>query len=90
VSCCYPEISNSKIPPHEGENLPSQNKSYYFNKKIGHISFYDSTGQRDTGIQKPYNEETGKLIDEEVRKLVSEAYQRTRELLQQNKESLQK
>ena len=63
---------------------------YGFNKKIGNISFYDSTGQRDMGIQKPYSEETGKLIDEEVRKLVSDAYQRTKELLQQNKESIQK
>ena len=63
---------------------------YGFNKKIGNISFYDSTGQRDMGIQKPYSEETGKLIDEEVRKLVSDAYQRTIELLDQNKESLQK
>ena len=63
---------------------------YGFNKKIGNISFYDSTGQRDMGIQKPYSEETGKLIDEEVRKLVMEAYQRTKELLQNNKASLQK
>jgi cell division protease FtsH len=42
------------------------------------------------GIQKPYSEETGKLIDEEVRKLVGDAYQRTKTLLQQNRESLQK
>ncbi len=62
---------------------------YGFNKKIGNISFYDSTGQRDMGIQKPYSEETGKMIDEEVRKLVSEAYQRTILLLQQNKKFLQ-
>lgn len=63
---------------------------YGFNEKIGNISYYDSTGQRDMGIQKPYSEETGKLIDEEVRRLVSEAYQQTKELLQQNKESLKK
>jgi cell division protease FtsH len=63
---------------------------YGFNKRIGNISFYDSTGQRDMGIQKPYSEETGKLIDEEVRKLVSDAYQRTKILLQENKESLNK
>lgn len=59
-----------------------------FNKKLGNISYYDSTGQRDMGIQKPYSEETGKLIDEEVRKLVSEAYAKARELLQQNKPAL--
>ena len=48
---------------------------YGFNKKIGNISYYDSTGQRDMGIQKPYSEETGKLIDEEIRKLVNTAYE---------------
>ena len=41
------------------------------------------------GFQKPFSEETGKMIDEEVRKLVSEAYQRTILLLQQNKKFLQ-
>lgn len=61
-----------------------------FNKKIGNISYYDSTGQRDMGIQKPYSEETGKLIDEEVRKLISDAYQQAKNIIQQNKESLKK
>jgi AFG3 family protein len=63
---------------------------YGFNKKIGNISFYDSTGKQDTSIQKPYSEETGKLIDEEVRKLVSDSYQHTKDLLVQNKDLLQK
>ncbi|MGZ8525396.1 MAG: ATP-dependent zinc metalloprotease FtsH, partial [Chitinophagaceae bacterium] len=63
---------------------------YGFNEKIGNISYYDSSGQRDMSIQKPYSEETGKLIDEEVRNLVNEAYQRTKQLLQQNRESLNK
>lgn len=63
---------------------------YGFNEKIGNISFYDSTGQRDYGIQKPYSEETGKLIDEEVRRLVADAYNRTKEILQKHRESLTK
>jgi AFG3 family protein len=63
---------------------------YGFNEKLGNISYYDSTGQRDMGIQKPYSEETGRLIDEEVRRLVSTCYQQTKELLQQNIESLKK
>jgi AFG3 family protein len=63
---------------------------YGFNKKIGNISFYDSTGQQNTGLQKPYSEETGKLIDEEVRKLVGSAYEKTKALLQQNNEQLTK
>jgi cell division protease FtsH len=61
---------------------------YGFDKKIGNISFYDSTGQRDMGIQKPYSEETGKMIDDEVRLLVANAYQQTMELLKQHKELL--
>jgi len=39
-------------------------------------------------FQKPYSEETGKLIHEEVRKLINTSYQQTKTLLQQNKESL--
>lgn len=63
---------------------------YGFNDKLGNISFYDSTGQRDYGIQKPYSEETGKLIDEEVRNLVATAYDRTKELLKQHIDYLEK
>jgi len=63
---------------------------YGFNSKIGNVSFYDSTGQQDMSIQKPYSEETGKLIDEEVRKLIDLAYQKAKELLLKNKPSLQK
>ncbi|AXY74181.1 ATP-dependent metallopeptidase FtsH/Yme1/Tma family protein [Paraflavitalea soli] len=58
---------------------------YGFSKKIGHISFYDSTGQHDSSIQKPYSEETGRLIDEEVRNLISEAYTQANNLLVQHK-----
>lgn len=61
---------------------------YGFNKKLGNVSYYDSTGLRDTGIQKPYSEETGKLIDEEVRKLVSDAYNKAKDILLKNKQSL--
>ena len=49
---------------------------YGMNEKVGNISFYDpAAGQTFT---KPYSEETGKMIDEEVRKLIDKAYERTR------------
>lgn len=60
---------------------------YGFNSKIGNISFYDSSGQ-NSGFQKPYSEETGKLIDEEVRKLVAEAYTQAKDILLQHKTGL--
>ena len=59
-----------------------------FNKKIGVVSFYDSTGQRDTGLTKPYSEETARLIDEEVRTLMGNLYEDVKILLQQNRPAL--
>jgi AFG3 family protein len=61
---------------------------YGFNKKIGNISFYDSTGTRDSAFQKPYSEETASMIDEEVRQLVSISYEQAKTILRQNKTSL--
>lgn len=60
---------------------------YGFSSKIGNISFYDSSGQYAT-FQKPYSEETAKMIDEEVRKLVAEAYVQAKEILLQHKKEL--
>jgi cell division protease FtsH len=59
-----------------------------FSNKIGNISFYDSTGNMENGLLKPYSEETGKMIDEEVRLLVSTNYERTKTLLNENKSLL--
>ncbi|HEY1031860.1 MAG TPA: AAA family ATPase, partial [Flavipsychrobacter sp.] len=49
------------------------------NDKIGNISFYDP--QSEGNFSKPYSEETGRIIDDEVRKLVDMAYRRTKQLL---------
>jgi AFG3 family protein len=59
-----------------------------FSNKIGNISYYDSTGSMENGWLKPYSEETGKMIDEEVRLLVSTNYEKTKTLLKENKSLL--
>ena len=61
---------------------------YGFSKKIGPLSFYDSTGLSHNGFVKPYSEETGKLIDEEVRMLASSCYDKTKQLLSSHKDQL--
>ncbi|OIN60845.1 ATP-dependent zinc metalloprotease FtsH [Arsenicibacter rosenii] len=61
---------------------------YGMNDKIGNVSFYDSK-QSDYSFNKPYSEETAKHIDEEVRKIVDEAYQRTIKLLSDKREALE-
>ncbi|PVD51109.1 AAA family ATPase [Terrimonas sp.] len=60
---------------------------YGMNDKIGNISYYDP--QQDNYFTKPYSEETGKLIDEEVRKLIDEAYVRTKNLLTEKKQQVE-
>jgi len=59
---------------------------YGLNEKVGNISFYDSKG-RD-GFTKPYSEDTAKIIDEEVSKLIEEQYQRALQILTENKDKL--
>jgi cell division protease FtsH len=63
---------------------------YGLNDKIGNISFYDSSGQSEYSFQKPYSEKTAQTIDEEVRKMIDGAYERTKDLLKANKEKLTK
>jgi cell division protease FtsH len=62
---------------------------YGLNDKIGNISFYDSTGQSDYTFSKPYSEKTAEIIDEEVKKMVDECYQRTKKVLIENKANLE-
>lgn len=60
---------------------------YGMNDKVGNISFYDPT--QENTFTKPYSEETGKMIDEEVRKLVDNAYERTKALLTEKKNEVE-
>lgn len=52
---------------------------YGMNKKVGNVSFYDPN--QENMFTKPFSEETGKMIDEEVRALVDKAYEKTKQLL---------
>jgi AFG3 family protein len=61
---------------------------YGMNDKIGHISFYDSKAG-DYSFNKPYSEATAQTIDEEVRKIVNEAFNRTKKLLLDKREQLE-
>lgn len=52
---------------------------YGMNSKVGNISFYDP--QQENYFTKPYSEETGRMIDDEVRLLIESAYEKTKALL---------
>lgn len=56
--------------------------------KVGHLSFYDSTGAYGNSFQKPYSEAMARLIDEEVQQLISDAYSRAVDLLTRERSKL--
>ena len=61
---------------------------YGLNKKIGNISYYDSSGQSEYSFSKPFSEETARVIDDEIHKMVEECYSKAKELLTDNREKL--
>ncbi len=63
--------------------------SYFgMSDKIGNLSFYDSTGQRDFMFTKPYSEKTAEIIDKEAQEYVNKAYQRAYDILKNHREQL--
>ncbi|OQP66062.1 AAA family ATPase [Niastella vici] len=61
---------------------------YGMNDKVGNVSFYDPA--QENSFTKPYSEETSKIIDEEVRKLIEDAYEKTKQLLTEKKAQVEK
>jgi len=55
--------------------------------KVGNVSFYDATGQRDM-FTKPFSERTAELIDDEVRRIVDEAVALATEIIERDKENI--
>ena len=53
---------------------------YGMSDKLPNLNYSDSTGQ-DYGFTKPYSEETAKTIDEEVKRIVNEQYERAQDIL---------
>ncbi len=60
---------------------------YGMNEKVGNISYYDPN--QENMFTKPFSEETGRMIDDEVRKLIDTAYIRTKQLLNEKKQEVE-
>jgi len=63
---------------------------YGMSEKVGNLSFYDSTGSRGYDLTKPYSEKTAELIDQEVRDLINDIHDKTRKILEENREGFEK
>ncbi len=80
------EIMFNKISTGALSDLQSVTKMAYsmvsvygMNEKVGNVSFYDPSNEGS--FTKPYSEETGKMIDDEVRKIIELSYNRVKKLL---------
>ncbi len=60
---------------------------YGMSEKVGNISYYDPA--QENYFTKPYSEETGKAIDQEVKRLIDEAYIKTKKLLTEKRNDVE-
>ena len=61
---------------------------YGLDETIGNLSYYDSTGQQDFSLTKPYSEKTAEIIDKQVSKMAEQAYQEAVTILSEHKDGL--
>jgi len=59
---------------------------YGMNEAVGNVSFY---GLSQDQFQKPYSDETAKMIDKEVREMIDREYLRAQKLLMGRREELE-
>ncbi len=60
---------------------------YGLDEKIGNVSYYDSQNQ-GYGFTKPYSEETAKIIDQEIKKIIDSQYERAKAILKKHEDKL--
>jgi len=53
---------------------------YGMSERLPNLNYYDSSGQ-DWGFTKPYSDDTANLIDEEVKRIIDEQYNRAKAIL---------
>lgn len=87
----FGKISTGALNDLERSTKQAYSMISYFgmSKKVGNISFFDSSGNSQYNFQKPYSEKTAELIDEEVKILIESQYKRAKNIITENKDSLE-
>jgi len=55
---------------------------YGLNDVLGNVTYYDSQGQNEYAMDKPYSEHTAETIDQEISKIIEKQYERAIEMLE--------
>lgn len=59
--------------------------SYYgMSDRIGNVSYYDSQNGGQYGFTKPFSEKTAETIDQEVKRIIQEQYERAKTIISEN------
>lgn len=66
----------------------AQIKTFGMNERVGLVSFQEDQEQNYMG-EKPYSKFLHNMMDEEARKLINEAYNRTEKILKENRDKLE-
>ena len=61
---------------------------YGMSPKVGNVSWFDASGQRDM-FTKPFSERTAEIIDDEVRRVVDEAVAMARKIVVEDRERIE-
>ena len=61
---------------------------YGLDEEIGNLSYYDSTGQQDYSLTKPFSEKTAETIDQRVSFIVEKAYKDAIAILTDHRDGL--
>ena len=62
---------------------------YGMSEKVGMLSYYDSTGQSDMSLTKPYSEQTAREIDDAVHEVIDTAYKMAEKVIAEHREGLE-
>jgi cell division protease FtsH len=58
---------------------------YGMSERLPNLNYYDASGQ-DWGFSKPYSDDTALLIDEEIKRIINEQYERGKQILMEHKD----
>ena len=89
---CRRSLSIGSISTGAANDLERVTKQAYaivayfgMSNELPNLSYYDSTGQ-EYGFTKPYSEETARIIDKEVSRIITEQYERAKKILLEHAE----
>lgn len=87
----FNEVSSGALDDLEKVTKQAYNMVAYYglNDRIGPMSFYDSTGENERFLGKPYSENMAMIIDKEVQALLVSSYNKTLELLLKHQSKLE-